>query len=86
MVIKFSLAKCKTRAAFSTKLLQKGKINLSKIKVKFKVLLETPILLVVDSEAGEIIIHSHGELLFKNCKDVVLIEKTAKTIYDIGLS
>ena len=85
-MIKFSLAKCKTKAAYSAKLNQKGKLDLKRIKNKFEVLMETPILLVVKTKAGEVIVHSHGELLFKGCKDVELMEKISKEIYSLGLS
>jgi hypothetical protein len=86
MTIKFSLAKCKTKAAYSAKLQQKGKIDLKKIKDQFEVLMETPILLVVKTKAGEVIVHSHGEILFKGCKDVELMESISKSVYKIGLS
>lgn len=85
MAIKFSLAKCKTKASYSAKLRQKGKLNLEKIKKKFKVVMETPILLVVKTEAGELIVHSYGELLFKKCEDIKLMEKISEKIYEVGL-
>ena len=84
-MIKFSLAKCKTKAAHSAKLLQKGKLDLSKIKKKYELIMETPILLVVKTEAGETIVHSHGEILFKKCTDMNLMEQLAKEIYKTGL-
>ncbi len=84
-MIKFSLAKCKTKAAHSAKLLQKGKLDLSKIKKKFEVIMETPILLVIKTKAGETIVHGHGEILFKKCEDFSLMEKLAKEIYEAGL-
>ena len=85
MAIKFSLAKCKTKAAYSAKLQQKGKLSLKKIKENFEVLMETPILLVIKTEAGEVIVHSHGEILFKGCKDVELMEEISKTIYNLSI-
>ena len=84
-MIKFSLAKCKTKAAHSAKLLQKGKLDLSKIKKKYELIMETPILLVIKTKAGETIVHSHGEILFKKCTDMNLMEQLAKKIYEIGL-
>ena len=84
-MIKFSLAKCKTKAAHSAKLLQKDKLDLSEIKKKFTIVMETPILLVIKTEAGETIVHSHGEILFKKCMDMELMEKVAKQIYETGL-
>ena len=84
-MIKFSLAKCKTKAAYSAKLLQKGKLDLSKIKNKFETIMKTPILLVIKTKAGETIVHSHGEILFKKCTDTELMESIAKEIYETGL-
>ncbi|MBT4804546.1 hypothetical protein HON71_00055 [Candidatus Woesearchaeota archaeon] len=84
-MIKFSLAKCKTKAAHSAKLLQKGKLDLSKIKKKYELIMETPILLVIKTKAGETIVHSHGEILFKKCTDMNLMEQLAKEIYKTGL-
>jgi len=81
----FTLGKCKTRAAFSAKLKQKGTLDLEKIKKYFTVLLETPILIVIKEEGMEIIVHGHGELLFKNGADLSLMEKTAENIYEVGL-
>ncbi len=86
MTIKFSLAKCKTKAAYSAKLQQKGKLDLKKVQEKFEVLMKTPILLIVRTEAGEVIVHSHGELLFKGCKDTELMEETSEKIYSVGLN
>jgi hypothetical protein len=86
MTIKFSLAKCKTKAAYSAKLQQKGKLNLKKIKENFEVLMETPILLVIKTKAGEVIVHSHGEILFKGCKDVELMEEISKKIYNLSIT
>jgi hypothetical protein len=86
MTIKFSLAKCKTKAAYSAKLQQKGKLDLKKVKDNFEVVMETPILLVIKTEAGELIVHSHGELLFKGCKEVKLMENISKEIYELAIS
>jgi hypothetical protein len=85
MPIKFSLGKCKTRAAFSAKLTQKGKLDLLKIRKKYETILETPILLVIKINGIEIIVHSHGELMFKECEDTEWMEKMAKEIYEFSL-
>lgn len=85
MDIKFTLGKCKTKAAYSAKLRQKGKLDLSKIKQKYDTILDTPLLVVVKVNGIEIIVYSHGELMFKECEDVSWMEKTAQEIYAIGL-
>lgn len=86
MTIKFSFGKCKTKAAFKARLEQKGKLNLEKIKKKYQVILETPILLVVKIGDVEVIVHGYGELLFKRCDDAHKAEKIAEEIFLAGLS
>lgn len=85
MTVDFSIAKCKSNAAFSAKLRKQGKLNIKKVGSKFQVMLETPILLVVKVSGIEVIVHGHGELLFKKCSDTELMEKIAKEIYSVGL-
>ncbi len=75
----YVIKKCKTRAAFSVRF--NKKIDLLKIKKKYKVLLETPLLLVVEKEGAEMIIHQYGEVIFKKAKDYIQIEKLAEEIY-----
>ena len=77
----FILGKCKTRAAYSAKLRKQGRLDLDKIKKKFEVVLETPILLVIKAEGIEIIVHQYGELIFKRCEDIELMERMVKEIY-----
>ena len=86
MILSFTLTECKTKAAFSAKLQKPKKLDLSRIKRKFESILETPILLVIKEEEIEVIVHSYGELLFKNCKDIQLMQKIARRIYEIGLA
>ncbi len=86
MVAAFSIGKCKTKATFSAKLKNPQKINLAKVKQKFEVILETPILLVIKVEGVEVIVQGFGELLFKKCEDQGLMEKIARKIYNAGLS
>ena len=81
----FTLGKCKTKAAYSAKLKKKGKLNLDKIKQEFEVLLETPILLVIREKKVEVIVHGYGELFFKNCENLDLMEEIAAKIYSAGL-
>ncbi len=83
--IPFSIGKCKTKAAFSAKLPYPVKMDLKKIKSHFEVILETPLLLVVKVEGIEVIVQGFGELLFKKCEDVSLMEKIARRIYQSGI-
>lgn len=84
-MIKFNVEKCKTKAAYSAKLQQKGKLDLAKIKAHFDVILETPILLVIKVNGIEIIVHNYGELLFKKGDDVAWMRLVAARIYEQGL-
>lgn len=85
--IRFSFGKCKTRAGYSAKLLMKGVLDLSKIKKSFTVVLETPILLVIQERKLEIIVHKYGELIFKNgtAEQVELMELVTEKVYRVGL-
>ena len=85
--IKFTFGKCKTRAGFSAKLQQKGRLNLQKVKEQFEVILETPILLVIKEKNLEIIVHSYGEILFKNGKEEEYseMEEIVRKICTIGV-
>lgn len=84
-MVNFTIAKCKTKATFSAKLEKPQKLDLGKIKRKFEVILETPVLLVVKVEGVEVIVQEIGELLFKKCEDHMLMERIAKKIYENSL-
>ncbi len=85
MTIDFSVGKCKTRAGYSAILRKKQALNLKGIKNKFEVVMETPILLVIKVKEIEVIVHSYGELLFKDCNDVPLMEEIAEEVFETGL-
>lgn len=82
---KFILSKCKTKAAYSSRLKSPNKLNLDKIKTKYNTVMETKILLVLKIDNIEIICHNYGELLFKNCDDMDKMENLAVEIYSLGL-
>jgi hypothetical protein len=76
----FTLQRCKTRKGISVKPKNNVRLNLSGMGKSFKVVLETPILVVLD-RGGEIIVHDYGELLFKELSDIDEIKKIALEIY-----
>ncbi len=87
MPFQFSFGKCKTRAGYSARLPSSQKLDLSRIKKAFAVILETPILLVIQEQGLEIVVHGYGEILFKNGTpgQVELMEKIAESVYEAGL-
>ena len=87
MTINFTFGKCKSRAGYSARLPTSRKLDLSRIKKALVVILETPILLVIQEQGLEIVVHGYGEILFKNGtpEQVGLMEKVAERIYNIGL-
>ncbi len=82
--MEFRLEKCKDKGAYSAKLVKAARLELSGIKKAFKVLEDTPILLLIEAEGFEIIVHSHGELLFKNPGDLEKMRKAAESVYRAG--
>lgn len=80
--MEFKLSKCKTKAAYSAKLLKPTKLNLAAMKKKYEIVLETPIVVIIKVQDVEVIVHGYGELLFKKCEDIKLMEKIAKDVYE----
>ena len=80
----FTVSRCKTRAAYSAKPNKNITLNLGDVKKKFTTLIDTPIALVIKETDVEIIVHSHGELVFKNFYDEEKIKLIAEKIYGAG--
>ncbi len=83
--IPFRLGKCKTRAAYSAKPVNPIKLDLSAIRKKYEVLIDTPILLVIRVHSIETIVHGFGELIFKNSDDMDTMGIIAKEIYGCAI-
>ena len=84
-MVDFTVEKCKTKATYSAKLKKQQQLSLDTIKKKVKIVLETPILLVIEEEGVQLVVHKYGELLFQNCQDVPLMERIAEKIFQLGL-
>jgi predicted DsbA family dithiol-disulfide isomerase len=83
--IQFTVSKCTTRAGYSAKPQKNISLNLKKIKEQFNTLIATPIVLVVEEDGHEIIVHNFGELLFKDISDEKKIKQLAEKIYRVGI-
>lgn len=84
----FTLTPCKTKQSCKAKLNKPQKLNLSNLKVKFKVTSDAGIALVLDIDSMEVIVHSYGELIFKTGNKKVTeenIKHIAKRIFDTAL-
>ena len=78
---KFDIKLCKTRGAYSVKLNKKIDIDFKKLK-GYKIIIETPILVVLKVDNEEIIVHKYGEIIFKKLKDEKKIIKIANEIFN----
>nr|MBI4156568.1 HesA/MoeB/ThiF family protein [Candidatus Woesearchaeota archaeon] len=76
---KFDIKLCKTKGAYSVKLNKKIDIDFKKLK-GYKIIIETPILLVLKVGNEEIVVHKYGEIIFKKLKDEKKIIKIANEI------
>jgi hypothetical protein len=85
MNIKFSLGKCKTKATYAAKLATAKLLDLQAIEKKFKVDFSTSVMLKLKIDDIEVLVHKHGEILFKNSSDMDKMEKIANKIYLVGL-
>ncbi len=82
----FTFGKCKTKGAYSAKLRQPEKLQLQKLKGKFSIMSETPILYMIRVNNYEIIVHAYGEIMFKQGSDEEEMKEIASKIYDTTLS
>ena len=83
-MFEFTVARCKTRAAYSAKPNKQVKLDFAAIKKKYETLLDTPIVVVIKIDGVEIIVHSYGELVFKEFYDEVKVREIAALIYRTG--
>ena len=84
MGMEFDIMECKTRAAYSAKPAKEIKLDLDKVKEKFKVLIETPMLLVIEEEGVEVIVRANGELILKKVEDKDKMKRIAERVYEVG--
>lgn len=82
-MVEFKIELCKDKGGYSAKPVKNLRLDLDKIRKKFKVIQDASIVLVI-KDKFEIIVHEYGELTFKECNYMEYIEKTAKKIYKIG--
>lgn len=81
----FKIELCKKKAAFTAKPQKNLSLNLDILKDKFDISFESKLVLIIKVKSIEIIVHKHGELIFKNTEDEKIMEKIAKKIYKEGL-
>lgn len=77
----FEIKECKTKAGYTVKPLKKTKVDFAKIRKSFQVVFDSPLVLVIQEEGMEIVIHIYGELLIKNTKDKEKMQSIARRIY-----
>tara|TARA_Y100000310_G_C20574364_1_gene759727 strand:+ start:738 stop:992 length:255 start_codon:yes stop_codon:yes gene_type:complete len=77
----YEIKECKTKAAFAAKPLKNFRLNLEMIKSKFDTSFDSSILLVVKVNGEEVIVHKHGELIFKTLSKEEKISPIAEAIY-----
>jgi len=78
----FNIKLCKSKGSYEVNPKKKIKLNLKTLKQHFKTLEDAEIFLILKIENYEIIVHSYGDLVFKDCKDKKIIEKIAREIYN----
>ncbi|MFH1636827.1 MAG: hypothetical protein ABIB71_00200 [Candidatus Woesearchaeota archaeon] len=78
----FRLARCKDKGAFSAKLENPRKLNFNKLRKKYKAIADTPIVMVIKAGSFDIVVHRHGELIFKNDGDKEEMREIAGEIYE----
>ena len=82
----FMIKECKTKSSFSAKPNKKVRLNFDKLKENFECLEDAGIILILRFDNEEVIVHNHGELVFKKLKDTNKIKALSSKIYSIGLN
>ncbi len=75
----FLVKKCSTKGAFEV--VSDKKFNFENVKKKFKVIADTPVLLLIKVKDCDISCFKTGKLLIKGCKGKEKAEKIAKEFY-----
>lgn len=77
----FVLKRCSSKGAFEA--IPKKNLNLDfdKINKKFKVMVFTPVVVLIKIRGCDMSCFKNGKLLIKNCKDKENAEKVAKDFY-----
>jgi len=84
----FTIEPCKTKQSCKAKLNKRQNLNLKNLKENFNVVSDEGIVLVLNVEGVEVVVHGYGELIFKTGKNKVSqnkIESIAKKIFDACL-
>lgn len=79
----FQIKLCKTKAAYSVKPANRMKLDLGKLKQKYKTSIDTPICIVID-DFGGVVVHEYGEIVFKKLTDEKKIRSIAEEIYEVA--
>ena len=72
------IRRCKTRGAFETVPEKPLRINLDKVKSKYEIIADLPILLIIKKDKYEITCYKSGKLMIKNCD----LENVARKIFE----
>ncbi|MFQ5474560.1 MAG: ThiF family adenylyltransferase [Candidatus Nanoarchaeia archaeon] len=81
--VKYLVTMCKRKAAMAAKPIRHMSLDFDKLKSKYEVVLDTPILLVLRAD-DEVIVYKHGEILFKTMTDEDKVRKAADKIYEVA--
>lgn len=84
VIPEYTIKRCKTKATFEVIPKIKRKMNFEKLKKTFKVVADTPMILILEIEDEEVIVYEHGELMFKSCEKGDKIRRITEAIYSAG--
>ena len=76
------IRRCSTKGAFEAIPEKNIQLNLAKLKEKYKVIAEIPILVLIKYADYEITCYKNGKLLIRKCNDQEEALKIAEKIYE----
>jgi len=79
--MEFEITPCKTREKFKVRPKKNVRIDMDRLKAKFKVKIYTPVACIINVDSEEIVVHRYGELRFKTLQDKEKIKKISAKIF-----
>ncbi len=77
----YKIEKCLSKNTYKTKPLKKTSLNFKELRKKFKIKLDANIVLIINYNNSEIIVHKYGEIEFKKNIGLNEIKKISNLIY-----
>lgn len=85
MVLPFSIKTCTTKAGYEATLEKPQPLVMDALRKQFTVVADAYIILVLNINGIEVIVHNYGKLVFKKNNDEQKLKRIAEQIFRVGV-